>query len=185
MAIYFIRHGESQANKDGLFAGQTDAILTPLGISQAREAGEKLKSSGLKIDIIVSSPLLRAYDTARRVARAIGYPADKIILEPLLKERYLGSLEGKTAKDSLKRMIAMNEEELTREGIETVPEITQRAKEVLDSLRRFEGNILLVSHNGLGRGLLAVTHNIAFYDIQKLPNAQVFDLASPPVLENK
>jgi probable phosphoglycerate mutase len=185
MSIYFIRHGESQANKAGIFAGQTDTALTPLGVSQAREAGEKLKLEGLQFDTIISSPLSRAHDTAIEIAQAIGYPLDGIILESLLKERGLGSLEGKVAKDSMPRMIAMSEDELIKEGIETISAIMQRAREVLGQFEGTEKNILLVSHNGLGRGLLAVIHNIAFYDIQKLPNAQVLDLSQPPVLEDK
>jgi probable phosphoglycerate mutase len=185
MHIYFIRHGESQANKEGIFAGQTDAALTQLGLSQAQEAGEKLKSLGLKIDMIVSSPLSRAYDTAIEIARAINYPQHKIVLNPLLKERFLGSLEGQAAKDSLLRMMAMNDDELTSEGIETISALMQRAQGVLDNLDGIQGNILLVSHNGLGRGLFAVTHNIAFYDIKKLPNAQILELSKIPLLEDK
>lgn len=185
MPIYFIRHGESQANKDGIIAGQTESPLTPMGISQAREAGEKLKLSGLKIDMIVSSPLSRAYNTAVETARAIEYPLDKIVLDPLLKERHLGSLEGSVANNNIQRMSAMSEEELMREGIETIPAITQRALEVLRQFEDVEDNILLVAHNGLGRGLLSAKHNIAFYDIQKLPNAQVIDLARIPPLEEK
>ena len=185
MSIYFIRHGESQSNKEGIFAGQTDTILTPLGISQAREAGEKLKSSGLEIDTIISSPLSRAYDTSVAIAQSIDYPISKIILNPLLKERNLGTLEGQVAKDSLQRMMAMSDDELNREGIETISALTARAREVLRQLEGTEGNTLLVSHNGLGRGLFAITHNIAFYDIQKLPNAQVLDLSQIPTLEDK
>jgi broad specificity phosphatase PhoE len=185
MSVYFIRHGESQANSEGVFAGQTDAMLTPLGVLQAREAGENLRSSGLKVDVIISSPLSRAYNTALEIAKAIDYPTDKIVLDSLLQERNLGSLEGRPAKDSLRRMIAMSEDELVREGVETVSAITKRAQEMLNKLQKIEGNVLLVSHNGLGRGLFALTHSVAFYSIQKLPNAQVLDLASIPPLENK
>jgi broad specificity phosphatase PhoE len=185
MPIYFIRHGESQANKAGIFAGQTDAILTSHGISQAREAGEKLKSSGLKIDVIVTSPLSRAYDTAAEIAQTIDYPLDKIIINPLLKERNLGSLEGRSNRDSLLKMIAMSEDELTSEGIETVTALVDRAQKALQQLETLEGNILAVSHNGLGRGLLVAKHGLAFYDIQKLPNAQVIDIDELPQLENK
>jgi broad specificity phosphatase PhoE len=184
MPIYFIRHGESQSNKDGIFAGQLDVPITAFGISQAREAGEKLKSSGLKIDAIFSSPLIRAHSTAIEVARAIDFPVEQIVLDPRLKERNLGTFEGQPSVD-VSRMPAMSEDDQLKEGMETVSMVKERANEVLRTLETSNGNILLVSHNGFGRGLFAVKHGAAFYDIKRLPNAQVIDLGETWILESK
>jgi broad specificity phosphatase PhoE len=184
MPIYFIRHGESQSNKDRVFAGQLDVPITALGISQAKEAGEKLKSSGLKIDAIFSSPLMRAHSTAIEVARAIDFPIDQIILDPRLKERNLGTFEGQPAGD-ISRMPAMSENDQLKEGMETVSMVKERANKVLRALETSDDNVLLVSHNGFGRGLFAVRHGVAFYDIKRLPNAQVIDLGETWILESK
>jgi broad specificity phosphatase PhoE len=184
MSIYFIRHGESQSNKDGIFAGQLDVPITDLGISQAREAGKKLKMSGLKIDAIFSSPLMRAHATAIEVARAIDFPIDQIVLDPRLKERNLGTFEGQPSGD-ISRMPAMSESDQLKEGMETISLVKERAGEMLQALEALDGNILIVSHNGFGRGLFAVKHGVAFYDIKRLPNAQVIDLGETWILESK
>jgi broad specificity phosphatase PhoE len=71
--IYFIRHGESEANLRHVFAGQKDnSALTDKGREQARLEGEKIKSLNLSISKIISSPLIRAHDTAKIVAGIIG-----------------------------------------------------------------------------------------------------------------
>lgn len=90
--LYFVRHGQSQANIDRTFAGQANTPLTALGKKQAQTAGEAAKKLG--IDHIISSPLSRAHDTARIIAKAIGYPEDKIELNNFLMERSYGSAAG-------------------------------------------------------------------------------------------
>lgn len=91
--LFLVRHGQSQANVDQVFAGQADSPLTDLGRQQAQQAGENAKNLG--IDHIISSPLSRAHDTARIIAKAIGYPEEKIELNSLLMERSYGSVTGK------------------------------------------------------------------------------------------
>lgn len=92
--LYFVRHGLSEMNVQGLMAGTTDTPLTDLGRKQAKKAGQSAKD--LNINLIVSSPLSRALKTAQIIAQEIGYPKNKIILNQLLIERDHGSLEGKT-----------------------------------------------------------------------------------------
>jgi len=58
--IYFVRHGESEANLKGVFAGQQEnSILSEKGKIQAKETANKIKLEGIKIDLIISSPLKR------------------------------------------------------------------------------------------------------------------------------
>ncbi len=66
---YFIRHGESQANADINYMG-SDPPLTEKGRLQAREAAKILKDK--HIDVIVSSPSLRTFDTAKIIAKELG-----------------------------------------------------------------------------------------------------------------
>lgn len=89
-----MRHGESQANVDRIFAGQFDTPLTTRGREQAKLAAQHAK--GLNIDHIISSPLSRAHDTAKIIAKTIGYPLNKIELNSLLMERGFGSVAGKS-----------------------------------------------------------------------------------------
>ena len=69
MNIYFLRHGDAEDKKPG----QTDAEreLTSLGMQQARDASRWLSDHGIEVALIVSSPLLRARQTAEPVAAAL------------------------------------------------------------------------------------------------------------------
>ena len=79
--IYLIRHGESQANEQGIFLGQTDMDLTDKGRQQAKKTAEYLRN--VKVDVIYSSDLSRAYHTAEATAAIVGLP---IIKEKALRE---------------------------------------------------------------------------------------------------
>ena len=92
--LYFVRHGQAQANVDRVFAGHVDTPLTTKGREQAKEAGRNVKALGVRIDHIISSPLSRTYDTAKIISEAIGYPVDKIELNNLLMERNFGPAAG-------------------------------------------------------------------------------------------
>jgi broad specificity phosphatase PhoE len=68
--FWFIRHGESEANRDGIIQGRQPSRLTETGKGQAREAGEWLR--GQAIELVLSSPLTRASETARIIAEVTG-----------------------------------------------------------------------------------------------------------------
>ena len=75
--LYFIRHGESTANIINL-TGTDDAMLTENGIKQATDAGKAAKKEELEFDVIISSSLPRALDTAKLVAHEIDYTKDPL-----------------------------------------------------------------------------------------------------------
>ena len=85
----FIRHGQSQANAEGWFAGQRDAPLTALGREQAEHA--KAATAALQFDRALCSDLSRAHDTAKIVTADRGLALQ---VTPLLRERTCGSWEG-------------------------------------------------------------------------------------------
>lgn len=89
MKIYFVRHGESEANLNKCFSGQTDAKLTAAGRGQAEAICPILK--GISFDKVYSSDLSRAHDT-QKIALP-GYVAETT---PLLREMDVGSLAGKS-----------------------------------------------------------------------------------------
>lgn len=89
--LYFIRHGLSENNKLRRFTGHFDSPLADEGREQAKNAGRNAK--GIDIDLIISSPLARALETAKIVGNEIGYPEQKIEINPLLIERNYGALE--------------------------------------------------------------------------------------------
>lgn len=86
----FLRHGETESNRLGLVAGSSDVPLNATGLAQARTAAQRFAGSG--VDAIWSSPLQRAYDTARCVADVLGLD---IVVITELAERNWGTLEGR------------------------------------------------------------------------------------------
>ncbi|MCL4290761.1 MAG: phosphohistidine phosphatase SixA [Thermoleophilia bacterium] len=67
MQVVLVRHAEAAP-------GQPDELrpLTPHGREQARELGGRLRREGARIDLVLTSPLLRALETGRLVARELG-----------------------------------------------------------------------------------------------------------------
>ncbi|MBR5529495.1 MAG: histidine phosphatase family protein [Oscillospiraceae bacterium] len=86
--LYLIRHGESQANEKDVFIGHTDLELTDLGRKQAEITADYLKN--ITPDVIYSSDLRRAYNTAEATAKQYGM---EICIEPGLREIYAGDWE--------------------------------------------------------------------------------------------
>lgn len=148
--LYFIRHGLSEMNVSRLIAGHTESPLTPLGRKQARQAGESAKD--LAIDLMVSSPQSRAVETAKIVAKQIGYSPSKILYNELLKERFYGKHEGAKYKPGI------HLESLPASyNIELDDKLVTRAQLALEWLNTLRcTNILVVSHGGFGRALRSV-----------------------------
>ena len=83
-----VRHGETAANAACCYSGKLDTRLTVAGVEQARALGERFRS--VSFDVIYSSDLSRARDTARAIACHHGIEPR---IEPLLRERDYGELE--------------------------------------------------------------------------------------------
>jgi probable phosphoglycerate mutase len=95
----FIRHGQTDWNRDDKLQGSSDIPLNAEGRRQAHEAAGILADGGW--DVVVSSPLLRARETAEIIARDLG-----LELGPsygALAERDYGSLEGESSSGTMAR----------------------------------------------------------------------------------
>lgn len=90
--FYFLRHGQTEWNREGRLMGQQDIPLNLHGIKQAEEVAFILKESGVTIDRIVASPLLRAKQTAEIINDSLDVP---IHFYTGLKEVHFGEAEGK------------------------------------------------------------------------------------------
>lgn len=88
--LYFVRHGQSVANIEHFFAGNTDTELSPLGLLQAEKTAEYFKDK--HIDRIYASPLQRAYNTGKAIADIKGL---EITVIPDLREVFAGDWETK------------------------------------------------------------------------------------------
>lgn len=171
--IYFVRHGESKANVDGKFAGQKEnSELTKKGREQARLAAKDLKDKGIEIHRIISSPLVRAHETAKIILSETGLMVD-IELDERVIEYDMGSLTGTPIRK-------VTSKELTSaENAENPVKFMERVHDLLNNLETLEQNVLIVSHAGVGRIINAKKRNIdpfSFYDLDPYPNAEIIEL---------
>ena len=90
--LVLLRHGESQWNLENRFTGWVDVPLSPKGIEEAKQAGEKLR--GFTFDRAFTSVLTRANETLRLVLEAIGQTTIPIEKDKALNERMYGDLQG-------------------------------------------------------------------------------------------
>ena len=90
--LILIRHGESQANRQGIFAGNLNVDLTENGLAQAQKTAEYIVKN-YKIDAVYASDLIRAYKTGKTVADLLAIP---VIADQCLREIQAGKWEGET-----------------------------------------------------------------------------------------
>jgi 2,3-bisphosphoglycerate-dependent phosphoglycerate mutase len=99
--LILLRHGQSQWNLENRFTGWIDVPLSPQGEAEARAAGEKLR--GRRIDIVFTSVLARAIETARIVLETAGIGPVPIVRDPALNERMYGDLQGKNKAEAVQQ----------------------------------------------------------------------------------
>lgn len=98
MTLLLLRHGESEGNVLRMIQGWRDYPLTERGHRQARYAAERLATAGAAA--LYASPLLRAADTARAVARTTGLDVQ---WTPDFREYHFGAAEGMRWNDAARR----------------------------------------------------------------------------------
>lgn len=163
--LYYARHGQSVMNVSGHFAGRTDTPLTEVGRGQAKAAGQQAKA--IKIDLIVSSPLVRALETAQIIAREIGYPPENILTNELLIERDYGKTITGMPFDAAPDFASFPD-------FETDEQLLARARLAADWLKTIEvDTVLAVGHGSSGWALRRLCDPTFTSEIDDLPNAEV------------
>ena len=175
MKIYFIRHGESEANKLDIGAGsEYETPLTDLGREQAKKTGQKLKSK--RIDLIVSSPMERTVETAKIIAKEIGYEPKKILLNPDFVERGWGIY---SKRPNSEYTAAVLSDKPLHESVEPVDVMHKRVTKGLEWLSQQKAhNVVLISHGGVSRILRMIHQNLPhshMYKMDRLPNAEIYE----------
>ena len=145
--LYFTRHGQTVWNVENKICGATDIELTDLGHEQAQQLGVYIKNGDFKIDEILSSPLVRAKDTAKHISEVTGIP---MRVEPRLIEQNFGKYEG-TARDGV--VFKQDKANFINhfDGGESMLELAQRIYNLLDDIKKDDKVYLLVAHNGISR----------------------------------
>jgi len=99
--LILLRHGESQWNLENRFTGWVDVPLSPRGVQEATQAGEKLRS--FKFDRAFTSVLARANETLRLVLETISQTDIPIEKDKALNERMYGELQGLNKDETAKK----------------------------------------------------------------------------------
>lgn len=146
--FFLVRHGETEWNRLHRIQGSSDIPLNDTGRSQARRVGDILARH--QFDLIVSSPLSRAMETALIIARRLEMPAPLPV--PLLVERHYGEAEGKT-RDELDLLFPPGADVPGREDRE---EVQRRVVGALHDLaiRHPRADIIVVAHGGVIRSVV-------------------------------
>ena len=160
LPFVYLRHGETDWNRERRCQGHTDIPLNEAGIAQAETARDLLSGSGLGIVTIVCSPLSRARRTAEIVNQALGLPM--VILE-ILKESGFGAREGEISGDWHPAWQAGD----TPVGAEPYVDFVARALSAINAALEHPGPVLIVGHGGVYRSM--VRHG-GVGAIENLPN---------------
>lgn len=149
--IIIVRHGQSIGNATKTVLGHTDLDLSELGYKQAEVTANELKNE--KIDLIVSSDLKRAYNTALSHAKMHNL---EVIPNKMLREVYLGAWEGQKTADIMEKWgrEAIEKDWLGNFGCFTFPE----GESIMDAGRRFYNEIYRISAENEGKTILVATH---------------------------
>ena len=149
--IGLFRHGQTDWNINFLLQGVTDIPMNSTGIAQVKTAARALRRDDW--DLVLTSPLGRARETAEIIAEQLGF--DDIHQQELLVERSFGEAEG-LAYDQWKLKYS-NLDEIP--GGESKSELTARSKLLLQTFARTQPGkrILAISHGALIRTVLAIS----------------------------
>jgi broad specificity phosphatase PhoE len=150
--LYFVRHGESEGNRDGIIQGRNPSQLTDEGRNQAREAGAWF--SGKTLDLILTSPLARALETAHIIAAETGVTVVRPDAD--LTEIDTGIFSGLTFAQA-ERMHPEAWQVFQGESWEGVPQ-AERIAELLERAGKIWGLLALLVGQGQRR-VLCVTHS--------------------------
>lgn len=164
----FIRHGPTVWNKLNLIQSSTNIPLDHDGLAHAKDYAFALRSE--KIHAVISSPLMRAWQTGLVVAKGRNLPVE---IEYGLTERSFGKfLEGtdyRTSRD--KRHNFLVDQSNNPMGIETDESLRERVLPALKSIiHAYMGmNVLVISHSSLMRFLIKEFGGRTYQDMANMP----------------
>ena len=177
MNLILIRHGQSEWNALNQFTGWKDPDLTAKGIEEAHNAGKIINNLKINFDLVFTSALIRAQNTAEIILKEINQSLSTI-KNQALNERNYGDLAGLNKDDARKRWgdeqvhIWRRSYDIPPPGGESLKDTGERVlpffmKEILPHV--CEGkNVLVAAHGNSLRSLIKFLDNISDEDIVKL-----------------
>ncbi len=149
MKLYVVRHGQTDQNVLGLVQGDTESDLTEKGREEAKALQELVES--LNIDVVVSSPLRRALDTAKLITNN----KKEIIIDERLIERDFGLSEGKPVDEELTVKYWDFSLNTDINQVEKVQDLMFRITEFIEDMRNKydDKKVLVVAHSAILRAI--------------------------------
>ncbi len=187
LRLILVRHGETDWNVEHRFQGQSDQPLNAKGHEQAKAVATRLQDS--VIDLVISSPLQRALETANAIAAHLNLTVQ---CDDRLKERHFGVLEGEhyanwTANHpEVWKSVSEHPHSYRLPGGESIDDLTRRVESFLAELVKLHHGqtVAVVCHGQVNRTLLGLLLGIGFDELKhySIPNTShsIFD-----VYENK
>jgi 2,3-bisphosphoglycerate-dependent phosphoglycerate mutase len=174
--LVLVRHGQSEWNLKNLFTGWRDVDLTDKGVTEAREAGRKLKGQGLKFDVAYTSALKRAQRTLDLMLEEMGQTIP-IVKDVALNERDYGDLSGLDKDEARKKwgdeqvLIWRRSYDIAPPGGESLKDTLARTlpyyvTEILPRVLRGE-HVLVAAHGNSLRALVMVLEKLSPEQILK------------------
>ena len=178
--LCLIRHGETDWNAERRLQGHTDIPLNARGVLQARQMAQALKNINLRFDVLYTSDLKRAADTADAVVKIFGVEAQ---VDSNLRERHFGALQGLSIAEAPLLQPDIWQAHIARDlehnlgGGESIGQFALRVQGALDRiLAKHAGKtILLVSHGGTLDMMyrIASKQSLSAEKIASVPNASL------------
>ena len=178
MKIIFIRHGQTTGDLEDRYGGSYDDHLSEEGIKQSEVLLKELKDKG--IELIITSPLIRAQETAKIVS-GLGCP---VIIEPDLRERnQYGILSGMIKKEAIEKYPDLVEKLKDRfntiDGAESYEDFSKRIEKAFNFLQldKEHSCVAIISHGGpmrvlfrdiLGKGELKEIGDCAWVELESV-----------------
>lgn len=149
MKLYVVRHGQTDWNARKVMQGNTDIPLNQVGVEQAMNIQKSLQNE--IIDICISSPLMRAHETASIICNN----KVNIEIDERLEERELGELEGKTVDLYNSELYWNYDLNSNDQGVERVQDLLARVTAFYNDLIKKHSNetVLIVAHGAVVRAL--------------------------------
>ncbi len=194
--LVLARHGQSQANADGLFTGLLDVPLTDVGRLEAVRAARLLNDNGLWSPVWFCSPLLRVRQTVAILTDQLSRPPSQTIWDWRLAERNYGALTGRTKRSVLaeygqvrfrawRRSVGVAPPPMSKEQRRTLGNapaalgFTESLHDVIvrvgaawrhdiEPVLRRDGSVLVLAHGNSLRALCTVLDTLTDAEVQAL-----------------
>lgn len=186
--IYYVRHGRTDNNDNGIVNGWDDDIdLNEFGVEETKQLAKQISVSGIKFDVIVTSPMTRTKHTTEIIKNYLWYEVE-VVEDEAFREQSYGEFRGMTHAEIKAKYGCKNDRELTKvyrnNSEENLEKFEQRVVEGYKNVEeKFDWkNVLIISHGWVFRCINKYVNNledeVAYYGVSGVKNSKLYKLPS-------